>query len=343
VTSDGFHTYQYDGENRLVGLDGTDVYAYDYQNRRIKKTVGSTNLHYIWDGNQVLAEHNSTNGGQVVDYVYAGTKLVGEGPGNLLNGNGSFTFAMKDGLSVRHLLAKSGSNLGVQSHLPFGEEFVEVGTQEKHHFTTYESDPESGTDYAENRQYAQGMGRFMRVDPVSGTAANPQSWDRYAYTMGDPVNSTDPTGLCLCPLFDGHCFCPDPPSGPPVGTPYVPPQPGNPNGPCTRQIGAEGASPRNCKKDDSDEAKCFNCLQKKYYGCLIAALTCEVVVAATALGIAIGCVSLTPIFPSWVIPCLVALGVLTLAAVFLCLKTHDICQDDAFDQCPDCKGFVPPK
>jgi len=44
---------------------------------------------------------------------------------------------------------------GQQGHLPFGEDFGETGTQQqKQHFTSYERDSQSGTDYAVNRAYS---------------------------------------------------------------------------------------------------------------------------------------------------------------------------------------------
>src|SRR5262249_9702508 len=169
LTGDGAHTYQYDAENNIRGLDGSNIYSYDYRNRRIKKFIGSQTIHYIWDNDHVLAEHNFTTGAQIVDYIYNGTKLIGEGPGSVLGGNGTFTFLLSDRLSTRVSLDRSANVLGRQAHLPFGEEFGESGTQEKHHFTSYEGDSENGTDYADNRQYAQAMGRFMRVDPAAGS------------------------------------------------------------------------------------------------------------------------------------------------------------------------------
>jgi RHS repeat-associated protein len=63
--------------------------------------------------------------------------------------------------------------------------------------STTSPDADSGLDYALNRYYASSMGRFLSVDPFGGSAVatNPQSWNRYAYALGDPINGTDPTGL----------------------------------------------------------------------------------------------------------------------------------------------------
>jgi RHS repeat-associated protein len=94
--------------------------------------------------------------------------------------------------------------------LPFGEELNATGTTDKHKFTSYERDSETGTDYAVNRQYAQNAGRFMRPDPYEGSdnPAIPQSLNRFSYVEGDPVNSVDPTGLFLGPDFGDPCFNP---------------------------------------------------------------------------------------------------------------------------------------
>jgi len=46
---------------------------------------------------------------------------------------------------------------------------------------------------------ARSTGRFLTADPyrASGGAADPGSWNRYAYVEGDPVNSYDPSGLWI--------------------------------------------------------------------------------------------------------------------------------------------------
>jgi len=53
-------------------------------------------------------------------------------------------------------------------------------------------------DYADQRFYASAYGRFNTPDRKRGSAhpKNPGSWNRYSYTLGDPINGNDPTGEC---------------------------------------------------------------------------------------------------------------------------------------------------
>jgi hypothetical protein len=43
----------------------TASYAYDQENRRIKKVEGATTTHYVWEGGQCIAEHNGSTGAVV--------------------------------------------------------------------------------------------------------------------------------------------------------------------------------------------------------------------------------------------------------------------------------------
>lgn len=94
--------------------------------------------------------------------------------------------------------------------MPFGEEIVAmaethrtpgdkygVGDGVRQKFTGYERDEETGLDFAEARYYYNNHGRFTAVDPLlaSGKSADPQTFNRYAYTMNRPLILTDPTGL----------------------------------------------------------------------------------------------------------------------------------------------------
>jgi RHS repeat-associated protein len=79
--------------------------------------------------------------------------------------------------------------------------------------TQYERDNETGLDYAKNRYYASSIGRFTSVDPYNivfekekGRNENerlrfllqyisqPQIWNKYTYTINNPLKHTDPDG-----------------------------------------------------------------------------------------------------------------------------------------------------
>jgi RHS repeat-associated protein len=68
----------------------------------------------------------------------------------------------------------------------------------------------------DQRFYASTYGRFTTVDPSKRgiSTGAPQSWNRYAYVEGDPVNGNDPTGMFNLPRDyceeypnDPDCYC----------------------------------------------------------------------------------------------------------------------------------------
>src|SRR6185437_11249998 len=56
------------------------------------------------------------------------------------------------------------------------------------------------------REYSPRQGRWWTPDPAGLAAVdpnNPQSWNRYAYVNGTPINSADPLGLCHESFING--------------------------------------------------------------------------------------------------------------------------------------------
>lgn len=45
------------------------------------------------------------------------------------------------------------------------------------------------------RYFSAHLGRFHSIDPVGGAPNWPQTWNRYSYTIGNPLKYTDPEGL----------------------------------------------------------------------------------------------------------------------------------------------------
>ena len=61
-------------------------------------------------------------------------------------------------------------------------------------FTGEQNDP-AGLEYLRARYYEPANGRFLSRDPFMGLVRNPQSLNRYAYALNNPVNLRDPSGL----------------------------------------------------------------------------------------------------------------------------------------------------
>jgi RHS repeat-associated protein len=203
----GGYPYVYDIENRLVGATGYDSYAYDPSNKRMwhgnssqaideitfwgvtGQKMGTYHLNAVSTGyptyqNLLQFSLTSTN-------VYFGGKLVAKGTVNSQNGT----------VDMVQLTAVASDRLGsIGKFYPFGQEKPSATANDTEKFTGYFRDASTGLDYADQRYHQPGRGRFMTPDPYQNSAGpqDPGSWNRYAYTRGDPVNRIDPTGLDDC-------------------------------------------------------------------------------------------------------------------------------------------------
>ncbi|HUS10906.1 MAG TPA: RHS repeat-associated core domain-containing protein, partial [Pyrinomonadaceae bacterium] len=190
------HAFGYDAENKQGTYDGGATtnggatYYYDGGGKRVKKVVGGptmvTSVFVYNIAGQLIAEYGGTSGSGGTSYLTSdtlGTPRVITGP--------------NQAIKARH------------DYLPFGEELSigsggrasaqgYVGDNLRQKFTQYEWDNESNLDYAKARYYSSGQGRFTSVDPLmrSASIGDPQTFNRYSYVLNDPMNSTDPTGLC---------------------------------------------------------------------------------------------------------------------------------------------------
>jgi RHS repeat-associated protein len=187
-------TYTYDAENRMVNYSSA-AYSYDGNGLRVKKVSGSTTTVYIFSGPKVIAEYDNgaAPGSPSREYIYSGGALLAKIESS------ATTYYHPEHLSNRLMTDANGNITGQRGHYPFGETWYESGTATKLKFTSYERDAESGNDFAMARYHVNRLGRFSAPDPLAGSTANPQSLNRYAYTLNDPVNLTDPSGLFIAP------------------------------------------------------------------------------------------------------------------------------------------------
>ena len=204
VIDDGTTTFVYDAAGRLVSATDKTTqqvtsYVYDADGFRIKTISPTETVTYIRSGANVVAEYDGT---PVVaspdrEHVYFGGTLAATHD----HAAQDLQYHHWDHLSMRLSTDDTGAVVNRQGHYPYGEQWYRTGTSPRL-FTTYERESESRPEYAMMRQHEFGLGRFTSPDPVRGTVADPQSWNRYAYVGSDPVNLVDPLGLH--PLDIGH-------------------------------------------------------------------------------------------------------------------------------------------
>jgi RHS repeat-associated protein len=87
--------------------------------------------------------------------------------------------------------------LSTAAYAPFGDTYAQSGIVDPS-FTGQNSDTVSG-DYDFLAREYNTQGRWPSPDPAGLDAAspvNPQSWNRYAYVLNNPLGMVDPTGLC---------------------------------------------------------------------------------------------------------------------------------------------------
>jgi RHS repeat-associated protein len=88
---------------------------------------------------------------------------------------------------------------------PFGETYASIGSSDLTRFSDMTQDSSSGLFDTPNREYSAGQGRWLSPDPAGIAAVNmmnPQSWNRYAFVLNNPLLAIDPTGLDCAYLND---------------------------------------------------------------------------------------------------------------------------------------------
>lgn len=184
-------TLTYDVENRLIAAPGVQ-YGYDSKNKRVwsgtldsnGNLISQTAYFYGVDGAR-LEECSLTVSGTNLYDPATETDVYFAGRRVLINGNANSEDRLGSNASVGNAFYPWGEGRG-------------LNPQDTWSFASYWRDSATQLDYANNRYYSNAYGRFMTPDPnwSSAVFASPQSWNRYSYVSGDPVNHNDPLGLC---------------------------------------------------------------------------------------------------------------------------------------------------
>ncbi len=212
IDGESLHTLMWEYEKDSSGSDGSDCgwvdyltwsgdtqpsweiveYVYDPAGRRIeKKYDGATQVKYVYDGDQCIAEYDGSDN-LLRKFIY--------GPGidqpicmiDVQDSN-AVSYYHYDGLgSVVALSDGDGDMVQAYEYDVYGN----VAASDPNHtspfmFTGRRLDIETGLYFYRARYYNPALGRFLQTDPIGyGDGMN-----MYAYCGNNPIGATDPSGL----------------------------------------------------------------------------------------------------------------------------------------------------
>ena len=229
LTSDGLWNYTWDGENRLIAMESATAvpaaakrkvtFTYDALSRRIGKQsytwnsgtsayVLQTNLTFVYDGWNLLAELDANNGNAVVrSYVWGldlSRSMQGAGGvGGLLvvttTGSTAGTYAPaydSNGNITALVKMQDGTTAATYEYGPFGERLVATGPAAKENpfqFSTKYCDSETGLLYYGYRFYDATTGRWINRDPLEEEGG----LNLYLALANNGINKYDPDGRII--------------------------------------------------------------------------------------------------------------------------------------------------
>jgi RHS repeat-associated protein len=218
VSTAGTRSYQYNAIGQMTSRNGTVIqwngdgkpssvgnvaFIYDGLGVRLKKVSGGQTTRYI--GGDYEIAHDGT----VTKYLRGGKKV-----------GAAYFVHHRDHLgSIQAVTDSAGNEVRRQKHKPFGDQHSVSGSHLESKGWIGEREEETELLYFNARYYDPEIGRFTAPDLFFNPG---QNLNRYSYSINNPANLSDPSGLChdgyyqqvtdergtytqrVCPTGDGH-------------------------------------------------------------------------------------------------------------------------------------------
>ena len=194
--------FVYDLSDQPVSMSG-DVsasFVYDGNYKRVKQTIDGETIYTVYNQAGQVAYRDNITTGEATNYVRMGGRTVVRFK---TGGTGGLETAY---LHADHLGSpvaatdETGAILWAEHFTPYGENIPgPAANPDDEGFTGHIQDTDTGLTYMQARFYDPMIGRFLSNDPVGFEEGGVAYFNRYAYTANDPVNLTDPTGMCAVP------------------------------------------------------------------------------------------------------------------------------------------------
>ncbi len=200
LKNDSFHTYTWDADSNPLSIDSVSQ-TYDALGRMVEQNRGGAYTQVVYSPAGVkLALMN----GQTLQRAFV--SLPGGGSA-VYNSSGLAYYRHADWLGSSRFastVATPTSKYFDVAYAPYGEDYTDSGTTDLN-FTGQNQDTVSGLYDFLYREYSPVQGRWVQPDPAGMNAVdltNPQSWNRYAYVLNNPLMYIDPEGMDCAYLND---------------------------------------------------------------------------------------------------------------------------------------------
>jgi len=194
LVADGRNNYAFNAESQIKSVSGLAgvTYTYDGDGHRVEKSNGK--LYWFGTGSDPLME-TDLSGNLTYEYIFFGGKRIAR-----RDSSGNVVYYAADHLGTSRVVTSStGAILDQSDFYPFGgERVLTASSGNTYKFTGKERDSESGLDNFAARYNSSSLGRFMSPDPKILSIrhiVNPQKWNKYTYTINNPLRYFDPNGM----------------------------------------------------------------------------------------------------------------------------------------------------
>jgi RHS repeat-associated protein len=195
LTSDTFHTYEWDADGNPTTID-TYSFNYDAFDRRVEYGNGTTWSQYLY---------SPSSPGAIVGTATAQTlalRVPMPGGGQAIVTSAGVNNYRRPNWQGSEVMASSPTQtiLGDAAFTPFGEHYnMDLSGYDGYFAGNLSISPVFMDGYAGTwRLYHYDQGRWVSPDPAGLGAVdptNPQSWNRYGYVMNNPLSGMDTSGM----------------------------------------------------------------------------------------------------------------------------------------------------